>query len=148
MKIEEKSIVKAPTQNIWDFLLDPHKLASCVPGCEKVEILGDNSYLVTEALKVGPISAKFNLKVGITEMTPPNHLSAIVEGPDSKTGSRLNAKIVINLEPISNGQTQVNYMLDVSLGGILGKLGMGVIKRKADSLAERFAQEIRAKLEV
>ncbi|MFC2047477.1 CoxG family protein [Chloroflexota bacterium] len=148
MKVEEKSIVKAPIQDIWDFLLDPNRLAFCVPGCEKVEILGDNSYLVTEVLKVGPIAARFNLKVSITEMTSPSFLSATIEGTDSKTYSRLKARIVINLEPISGSETQVNHMVDVALGGILGKFGEGVIRRKADSLTEEFAGKIRAKLEV
>ena len=146
MKIEEKSIVNAPIQNTWDFLLNPEKLASCVPGCENVEVLDNNSYVVTEAIKVGPISARFKLQVTIVEMTPPNYLFATMTGKDSRTTSLLNAKTAINLERISDSETQVDYILDVALTGVLGKFGEGVMRRKADDLAEKFAGNIRAGL--
>ena len=147
MKIEGKSIIKVPIQDMWDFLLDPQKLASCVPGCENVVTLEDNSYMVTEVVKVGPISARFNLKVTIVEMTPPNYLFATVEGKDSKTASFINTKTTINLERISDSETQVNYVLDVTLTGVLGRFGEGIVRRKADSLAEKFTENLRSQLE-
>jgi len=148
LRIEEKSIVKAPIQDTWNFLLDPQKLAFCVPGCEKVEVLGKDSYLVTETVRIGPISARFTLKVTIMEMTPPNYLFATIEGKDSKTGSPLNAKIIINLRPISDSETEVNHILDAALSGFLGKFGEGILRKKADSLTEKFAEKIKSQLEV
>ena len=147
MRIEVKSIIKAPIQNVWDFLLDPQKLASCVPGCENVLSLDENSYMVIEAVKVGPISAKFNLKVTIVEMTPPHHLRVTIEGKDAKTTSLVNTKVWINLEQSDNGEAHLNYTLDVALTGILGKFGGGILRKKADSLAEEFAVNIRSHLE-
>ena len=147
MKIEGKSIIKAPIQDTWDFLLDPQKLASCVPGCENVVVRGDNSYVVTEVVKVGPISARFNLQVTIVEITPPHYLFATMEGKDSRTASLINAKITINLERLSDGETQVNYILDVTLTGALGRFGEGIVRRKADSLAEKFTENLRSQLE-
>lgn len=147
MKINENSTVKAPIQDVWDFLLDPQKLGSCVPGCEKVEPIDENSYLVTEAVKVGPISAKFVLKATIMEIKPPNYVHATLVGKDAKTASHFNTKALINLKSISNNETEIEYDMDVTLGGVLGKFGEGVIRRKAKSQAETFATNIRAALE-
>ena len=148
MKIEGKLLIKAPIQDVRDFLLDPQKLAPCVPGCENVVTLADNSYMVTEAVKIGPISASFNLKVTIVEMTPPRCLFITLEGKDFKTASLINTKTTINLERISDSETQVNYVLDVALSGVLGKFGEGIMRRKAHSLAEKFTENLRAQLEV
>ncbi len=147
MNIEGQAIVKAPIQDIWDFLVDPRKLASCVPGCENVVALENNSYKVTEAIKIGPISVRFKLKVTIVETTPPRYLFATIEGKDSKTASFINAKITIKAERIADSETKVKYILDVTLVGVLGKFGEGIIRRKANSLAEKFTENIRAQLE-
>lgn len=147
MKISEKSTVKAPIQKVWDFLLDPQKMGSCVPGCEKVETIDANSYLVTEAVNVGPISARFDLKVTILEMNPPNRVLVSLVGKDSKTASHFNTKATIKLKSISSNETEIDYEMEVTLGGVLGKFGEGVVRRKADSQAETFAKNIRAALE-
>ena len=147
MKINEKSTVKAPIQEVWDFLLDPQKLGSCVPGCEKVETIDDSSYMVTEAVKVGPISARFDLKVTLLEMNPPNHVLVSLVGKDAKTASHFNTRATVNLQSISSDETEIDFEMEVTLGGVLGKFGEGVIRRKADSQAETFARNIRAGLE-
>ena len=147
MKIDEQSILKASMKEVWDFLLDVQRLASCVPGCEKVEAIGENSYMVTEVVKIGPVSAKFHAKVTITEMKPPNYLVATMEGKDGKTSSLLNARTTISLKPISDNETRAEYVVDVTLSGLLGKFGEGMMRKKATSLAEEFTKKIRAHLE-
>jgi carbon monoxide dehydrogenase subunit G len=37
MLIEGKFTLKAPLQKVWDFLLEPGTLLSCIPGAEKME---------------------------------------------------------------------------------------------------------------
>lgn len=147
MRIEDKSVVKASIDTVWNFLLDPQKLAACVPGVETVEDLGDNCYLACQQVKIGPISTTFNLKVVIAEMTPPTYLLATMEGKDTKTGSPMNAKVIINVESVSDTETVVNHALEIILSGVLGKFGEGILRKKADSVAEQFAHKLRSQLE-
>jgi carbon monoxide dehydrogenase subunit G len=44
MLIEGKFTLKAPIKKVWDFLLEPETLASCIPGAEKVEAIDDKNY--------------------------------------------------------------------------------------------------------
>ena len=37
MLMEGKFTIKAPIQKLWDTLLDPETLLSCIPGAEKIE---------------------------------------------------------------------------------------------------------------
>ena len=63
--------LKATQQQAWDALNDPDILKACIPGCEKFEPLGDNAFAVTSGIKIGPVSAKFNGKVQLTDIVVP-----------------------------------------------------------------------------
>lgn len=52
--IQNTYTVKVPIQNVRDFGLDSQKLWSHVPGCEKMELLGKNTYHSLVGVKVGP----------------------------------------------------------------------------------------------
>ncbi|MBI4284365.1 MAG: hypothetical protein HY670_00475 [Chloroflexi bacterium] len=147
MRLEGAAVIKAPAQSLWDFLLDPQKLVTCVPGCENMTPLGESTYEVTEAVQIGPVSARFKLGIAIVEMTEPVHLFATITGKDFKTASQLNIKTTVDLRGSGEGETQVSYVMDVALAGILARFGEGVVRRKASDLAEKFTENLRLKLE-
>ena len=57
-------------QQAWEALNDPQALKQCLAGCEKFEPAEDGSYAVTMAVKIGPVSAKFNGKVTLSDVLP------------------------------------------------------------------------------
>ena len=52
--------IPAPRQVVWDALNDTATLKAAIPGCESLEKTGDNQMKATAAVKLGPISARFN----------------------------------------------------------------------------------------
>ena len=65
-------------QQAWDALNDPEVLKLCIPGCDKVEATEPGPYVVGVAVKIGPVSAKFNGKITLGDMNPPSQLHADV----------------------------------------------------------------------
>ena len=147
MLIEEKFSVKAPIGKVWEFLLDAHQLASCVPGCEGVEVIDENTYLTSIKAKVGPISARFKIRLTINEKEPPYRLLATGKGEDSKMASSLLSKNEIRLHSLSGEETEIHYRSDVSVLGTLGKFGEGIIRKKAKEVGEQFALFLKSKIE-
>lgn len=43
MKINGSHTFAAPTEVLWPMLLDPHVLASVMPGCEKLEQVAETN---------------------------------------------------------------------------------------------------------
>ena len=43
MQIEKSFVVKAPAGPVWDFLTDPYKVASCLPGAAITEKVDDQN---------------------------------------------------------------------------------------------------------
>ena len=147
MLIEERFSVKAPIGKVWDFLLDPPKLAACVPGCEGVEALDENTYLTSIKAKVGPISARFKIRLTITEKEPPYRLLTAGKGEDSGMASSLVSKNEIKLNAISENETEVHYRSEVSVLGTLGKFGEGIFRKKAKETGAQFAQALKSRIE-
>jgi len=147
MQIEERFLIAAPVEQVWAFLMDTKSVAGCVPGCESVECSGENSYTARMKVKVGPISANFDVQIEITEMTPPTMLKSAIKGKDSKVASSLNASSVLRLSDLGDSGTELHYRTDVSVFGRLGKFGEGIMKEKAKEYGERFASSLKERLE-
>ena len=71
MDMQGNRLLAVTQQQAWDSLNDPEMLKMCIPGCEKFELVTENEYAVTVAVKIGPVSAKFNGKVKLADIEAP-----------------------------------------------------------------------------
>jgi len=147
MVIESSFPVKAPPQQVWDFLVDPTQMVSCVPGCSKVEQTGENAYRATMSAKVAYITFSAPTEVTITRMDPPHELESTARGEDKRLGSNVQITATLRLTPQADGVTEVAYRADVSLWGKLGTLGEPIFRQKATQMGREFAQCVQRKLE-
>jgi len=54
--MEGRFRLRALIQKVWEMLLEPGTLLSCIPGAERVERIDDKTYECVVKQKVGPIS--------------------------------------------------------------------------------------------
>lgn len=141
---EEEFTVEAAPDTVWDFLLDPQRVAPCLPGCESVEIESATTYRVRLTVKVGFLSTTQNLKVELVESDRPRHLVSLARGEDRKLASQVEVRNTLDLAPASPGATLVRYRSDVRVLGRLGSVGDAVMKVKAKQVAADFAANVRA----
>jgi carbon monoxide dehydrogenase subunit G len=130
MLVKETFRVKAPIERVWQFLLDPQKIGSCIPGCEKIEISGANAYGSTITIKLPVISitvksktTTVKSKTTISEITPPHHLKSVTEGEYDIGSGTFRQESVFGLKEISNNEVQVSYSVDTELSGGLAGFG-------------------------
>jgi uncharacterized protein len=147
MKIEDRFVIAAPPERVWAAITDPQQMAPCIPGCSDIRITGPNTYWAEVTVKVGPISAKFGLEVEVVEEVRPSHVLSVTRGEEGSRASIVSSRNELRLFPKDDGATEVFYAADVSVTGRLGKFGLGVMKKKAASLAEEFVVEFRSRVE-
>ena len=58
-KIEEEFEVRAPVQQVWEYLIDPAKVVVCIPGAELLETKDEGSFVGAVKVKLGPMSMSF-----------------------------------------------------------------------------------------
>ena len=144
---DEEFTVDAAADVVWEFLLDPRRLAPCLPGCESLEVEDAATYRVRLTVKVGFLSTTQNLRVAIVESERPRRLVSVGRGEDRKLASQVEVRNTLDLEPTAGGATRVRYRSEVRVLGRLGSVGDAVMKVKARQLAADFAANVRAAIE-
>jgi carbon monoxide dehydrogenase subunit G len=147
MLIEEKFLVQAPIQRVWDFLLDPNGIGSCIPGCEHIELVDKDNFITTVKVKVGPFSMRFNFKTAIKEANPPFFMRAAGEGNESGKMGHLKQETAISFRSLSENETEISYRSEVSIVGKLATFGDKIMRAKSKEMGKEFAQAVKKNLE-
>ena len=147
MVIEDRFVIKTPIQKVWDFLMVLEGVGACIPGCEEVKAIDEKNFQGVVRVKVGPISARFNINATIIEIAPPTHLTSIIKGEDKGKASFFKSENVLDLKGLSLNETEVSYKSEVSTVGRLATFGDRIIRVKAKQLEENFVNSLKGKLE-
>jgi uncharacterized protein len=147
VKIEGSFNVRAPIERVWTLITDPDQVATCLPGCEKVEVTGPNTYKASIKVALGPIKTTFDVIVELTEQQAPSFAASLTRGDEGGRASTLTARSELRLKALDADNTEVSYSSDVSIFGRLGRYGLGMMKKKAESLAGDFAKAFGARAE-
>jgi carbon monoxide dehydrogenase subunit G len=146
MLIEGKFTLEAPIQEVWDFLLAPDTLASCIPGAEKMEPIDDKTWEGVVKQKVGPITVKLKFTQAITELDPPRHVKAVGRGADVTKAGTFTQETVVDLTEVSKGEVEVAYRSNVSMVGRLAIFGERIMRAKVNKVGEEFTRNLQEKL--
>lgn len=147
MRVEGSFIVAAPRERVFAEITNPALMAGCIPGCEAIEVVDAKTYRARILVEVGPIKARFNLVVEVTEEEPPARVASVTRGEEGTRASVISSNNELRLAPAEGGATEVKYVSEVSVTGRLGKFGLGMMKKKAEQLGAKFAETFRGKIE-
>ena len=135
MKLSGSYEFDASPERVWQTLTDPQSLSACIPGCEKMEAVGENEYKATVTISMGPIRSKFDAKVKMIDMKPFESYSLIIEGKGPSGFVRGESQITLTGR---DGKTTVDVVSDSSSGGLLARVGQRMMESFAKSMMERF----------
>jgi carbon monoxide dehydrogenase subunit G len=144
--LENEFTVPASTEEVWEFLLDPKRVAPCMPGAELTEIVNDRQYKGKVNIKMGPVSLSFNGDVDITERDEAaKRMVMKAKGSELKGKGQANATVISSLERSGSG-TRMRIIQEIDLTGPLAQYGRGMIQDVSGSLMNQFADRIQADL--
>ncbi len=136
--------IPASREIVWKALNDPKVLEACIPGCKELIKLSDNQMTAVAVIKVGPVSAKFQGAVTLSDFDPPNSYRITGEGQGGVAGFAKGTALV-RLEP-DGENTVLHYDVSAQIGGKLSQLGGRLIdataKQMSGAFFKRFAEEI------
>ena len=135
MKLEGTHQLNAPRERVFKCLTDPEVLQRCIPGCERLEITGENRYAATIRAGVGTIKGLFNGSVQLEDIRSPEHYRIIVEGKGSP--GFLKGSGDLELAQL-NGTTEIKYTGEVQVGGTIASVGQRMIQGTAKMMASQF----------
>lgn len=137
--------IPASRERVWAALNDPEMLRLALPGCETLEKLSDNLLAATVVAKVGPVKAKFNGNVTLSNLNPPESYTISGEGKGGAAGF---AKGGADVRLVEEGDiTILTYTAKADVGGKLAQIGSRLIDGTAKKMADEFFANFAARFE-
>ncbi len=146
--IEKSFVVKAPAGRVWEFLTDPRRVATCLPGAAITEQLDDQTYAGTITVKVGPVSASYKGQVRFERLDPEVWTAELTgKGLDVRGKGGADMRMTSRLVERGPNETEVSVVSEVNVTGILAQFGRGMIQDVSDQMFQKFTEAMRAELE-
>ena len=147
IEIEETFQVQAPIELVWGFLLDPQRVAPCMPGAELEEVVDERTFHGTVKIKVGAITTRYKGKVQLTKVDPvARTIEMSAEGRETSGGTAKGA-MASAMRALGDGRTEVVAKATVDLTGRIVQVGRGMIQGVSHQLFLQFVSAVQAELE-
>jgi carbon monoxide dehydrogenase subunit G len=142
----QERVIPVERERLWDFLMEVPRVGCCVPGVEGIEAVEAGAYKGSLKVQVGPIRLLLQGTILVEEQDRSAWRARMrAEANDRRLGGGIRARLSLTLAPAENG-TRVRIETDLAVLGKIGEFGQPIIKKKADTLLEEFARNLRATL--
>jgi len=144
MDIKGEYQIHASRERVWQALNDPEMLKRCIPGCESLEQVGEDEFAARIMAAIGPVRARFNTALSITDSQPPESYRLVGEGKGGAAGFG-SGSARVRLED-KDGGTLLSYDAELKVGGKLAQVGsrlvVGATRKMADEFFGAFSTQI------
>ena len=147
ISLKETFQVKAPIDQVWRFLLDPHQVVLCMPGAQLEEVVGDDTFLGNIRVKVGPITTSYKGRVQFTEVDDQQYVIQMVAEGLEASGGTARGTMSSRLRVLPDGRTEVLAEASAEITGRIVQFGRGMIQGVSQQLFQEFAAAVRQRLE-
>ncbi|MEJ7900295.1 MAG: SRPBCC domain-containing protein, partial [Thermomicrobiales bacterium] len=80
MQLSGEYTFDAPPERVYHLMLDPDVLMTCLPGCERLDLVGEDEYTATMTIGVAMIKGKYEGRVKISDKQEPSSYRMLIEG--------------------------------------------------------------------
>jgi carbon monoxide dehydrogenase subunit G len=133
MRIAGNATLHAPVEAVYEALRDPRVLVRTIPGCERLEQVGEDSYRMTVTAGVASVRGTYAGDVRLTDQRAPHGF--VLRASGSGAPGTVSADVNVELAAGDDGTTELSYDADAVVGGMIGGVGQrlltGVAKRTA-----------------
>jgi carbon monoxide dehydrogenase subunit G len=145
VQLEHKFTVPAPIETVWQAVLDPERVAPCMPGAALTSVEGDK-FAGTVKVKLGPISLLYK---GTGEFLEKDESARKVvikaSGKDSRGNGTAAATVTLTLASVDEG-TEGTVVTDLAITGRPAQFGRGLIVEVGGKILDAFATCLATKL--
>lgn len=145
MQLEHEFTVDAPVDVVWQALLDPERVAPCMPGATLTSVDG-SVFAGAVKVKLGPISLQYKGSGEFTETDEGARLVRIkASGKDARGNGTAAADVTVKLSE-KDGVTTGAVVTDLSVTGKPAQFGRGMIGEVSGRILDTFASNLAKEL--
>ncbi len=145
MELKGERMLAVDRATAWAALNDTEMLRGCIPGCESIDVTGENQFDIAMTAAVGPVKSRFKGKMALADIDAPNAYTMKFDASGGPTGfARGEARVTLVEE--SPQQTKLSYIANAHVGGKLAQVGSRLIDAAAGATADKFFEAFGAQL--
>ena len=136
MRIAGTATLHAPVDTVYQALRDPAVLVRTIPGCERLEEVGEDAYAMTVTAGVASVRGTYAGDVRLTDHRAPHGF--VLRASGFGTPGTVSADVTVDLASGDDGTTELTYNADATVGGMLGGVGQRLLTTVAKRTAGEF----------
>lgn len=136
MKVSGTATLNAPREHVWNALNDPAVLVRTIPGCQRLEAVGDDAYRMTISAGVASIKGVYEGEVSLADQKP--HDTFVLKAAGAGGPGTVSASVLVTLSEASASSTLLTYDADAIVGGMIGGVGQRMLSGVAKKTAGEF----------
>jgi len=136
MRVEGSYRFPADQESVFNLLLDPEALRSCIPGCERLDAIGEDHYEATMKVGVAAVRGTYKGEVRIEEKDVPNSYRMSVQGRGGP--GFVKGVATITVRPVSNSESEVVVVGDGQIGGMIAGVAQRLMGGVANMMMNQF----------
>jgi uncharacterized protein len=139
--------VAQPVDRVWQFFQDIPQVATCLPGAELTDNLGDDKYRGKVAVRMGPVRLQFAGTADITERDE-QAKRIVVNASGAEERGRGQASMIVTAQLTAAGRgTKVAVTQDLQLAGAAAQYGRGMISDVTAVLMRDFSANMQDRID-
>jgi len=131
VKITGQYTIDAPREQVWAALNDLEVLARVVPGCQRLEQVGEHEFEGTLKIGIQAIKGTYHGRIRLEDIRPPEHYRLVANGKGSN--GVVDGAGTVDLAE-QDGRTLLSYGGEAKIGGTLASVGQRLIEGTARQL--------------
>lgn len=141
MRLDHEFTVPAPIDEVWKAVLDPERVAPCMPGATLSSVEGD-TFKGTVKVKLGPVSLLYKGSGEFLEKEEKERKLVIkASGKDARGAGTAAATVTVTLT--ADGDTTKGTVgTDLSVTGRPAQFGRGMISEVGGKILDTFAANL------
>lgn len=145
MRLDHEFTVPAPVGEVWKAVVDPERVAPCMPGATVTEVDGD-AFKGTVKVKLGPISLLYKGTGHFVEKDADAKKVVIkAAGKDARGAGTASATVTLTLTE-KDGVTHGAVATELAVTGKPAQFGRGMISEVGGKILDSFADCLSGKL--
>lgn len=124
MKIQGEYRFEVPVALVWPALLDPAVLARTLPGCERLERTGQNTFAGVLTVAIGPVKGQFQGTLELSNLRPLEGYHMKVNGSGGAGFLQGEGDLALRAD---GDATILSYDLEAQVGGKVAGVGQRLL---------------------
>ncbi len=145
--IKETFTVQAPIERVWQFVMDPEMVVTCMPGAELESVEDERTFLGKVSIKVGAVTTSYQGRVQFTTVDDVAHVVEMTAEGRETGGGTAKGTMSSRLRSLGAGETEVVAEASVDLTGRVMQMGRGMIQGVSQQLFRQFVTCVKERLE-